>query len=407
MVRNFTKPEWARINAALDADPERYGLPEHRRKSVVMASFNIRKLGDPKKKSDGAFDFLARFCARCDLVAIQEVLEDLSALERLRKETETHADAKYGIVCSDITGGRLGATGTNVERLAFLYRIGRVEPSMIASDISFDRSYIYKKLWDNRKELLKTFKEYEKARSAAEAAGKRKPIFVSPQFIDFIRTPHTCSFEIPASGQPYRFTAVNAHLLYGDKSKQREERRREFEALAEWMFVRAAKHKSYNQDFILFGDLNLSFDKPEKQRPEIIKALKNFNARLKKSRAATVVNFPFFDERTNPRSGGMETIRSNARLTETFDQIGIFAHDERLPSWEDNPGVSAGRRKDDFDYQVFDFTNLFAETLKGEPVPDLTKLKGAARKNWSDFINRFDDDVSDHMPLWVRLRIRN
>ncbi|MEM1163669.1 MAG: endonuclease/exonuclease/phosphatase, partial [Pseudomonadota bacterium] len=73
MSEEFTKAEWKKINAALDADPERYGLPERRSRSVVLASFNIRKLGNPEKKTNGAFDFLARFCAQCDLIAVQEV----------------------------------------------------------------------------------------------------------------------------------------------------------------------------------------------------------------------------------------------------------------------------------------------------------------------------------------------
>ncbi|MEM6664043.1 MAG: endonuclease/exonuclease/phosphatase family protein, partial [Pseudomonadota bacterium] len=406
MSEEFTKAEWKRINAALDADPERYGLPERRSRSVVLASFNIRKLGNPEKKTNGAFDFLARFCAQCDLIAVQEVLEDMSALERLRGETSAKAGAEFRILVSDITGGRDGATGSTVERLAFLYREGRVVPTGIASDISFDRSYIYKTLWDNRKELLGTFKSYEKARTKAEADGKRKPVFVSPHFVDFIRTPHIASFEIPTgrTKEPYRFSAVNAHLLFGDASKQAEERRREFDALCDWLLIRAAKRKSYNQDFILMGDLNLDFDDPSTDRGSIVDGLKEMNAKLKKKKAATVVNFPFLDDRKSPRTGEMETIRTNARMNQTFDQIGIFAHDDRLPSWEDNPIVSGNRRKDDYDYQVFDFTNLFAEVIRKKPIPDLKKLSKAERKEWSKFIDRFQHDVSDHMPIWVRLR---
>ena len=417
MAKSFTPTAWAKINARLDADPVRYGLPEKRDGSVVMASFNIRNLGRETGKSKGSRAFLARFVAQCDLVAVQEVLEDLSGLEALAEAAGKIAGTTFEIVASDITGG-MGASGGKIERLAFLYRSDRVRRSIIASDISFDRSWVFDTMYENRKAFIAAAKEHEKALKAREekheakvaaalAAGKKKPRkskkppFVSPQFVDFIRTPHCCAFEVPgkASAKPYAFTAINAHLLFGDKSKQAEERKREFDALVQWLLTRAAKRNSFNQDFILMGDLNLAFHKPEVQRPEIEDRIKGFNAELKKSRAATVVNFPFIDERENPITGEKQTVRSNARQSETFDQIGIFAHDKRLPGFEKNGDVADRSKPDAYDYQVFDFISLFVEALHGEG-----KTLGTITKTQKkDLFSRCEFDVSDHMPIWVRL----
>lgn len=413
MAADFTKAEWGKINAALDADPALYGLPERRDGSVVLASFNIRNLADPAKRSPGALDFLARTCARFDLVAVQEVLENMDGIERLRAEVSAHAGVEYDIIASDCTGG-MGATGSAVERLAFLYRTDRVKRTAIAADISFDRTWIFETMYAARfvfRDAVKAYSADVKAyderyairEAAAKAAGKRRPSyspppFVSPQFVDFIRTPHMASFEIKGKNgaEPYRFSAINAHLLYGDASKQAEERRREFEALIEWLLQRAAQRASYNQDFILFGDLNLAFDDPTVQRPEIINKIKGFNDTLKKAKAATVVNFPFIDPRLNPRTGRVAPIRSNARESETFDQIGIFAHDKRLPSFEANEKVHEGG-PDAYDYQVFDFLNLFCIALKGKSYQELSKSQRSA------MVRRFEHDVSDHLPIWVRL----
>ena len=45
MASEFSKAEWGRIRKELAADPERYGLPKRVYGTVVVASFNIRKLG--------------------------------------------------------------------------------------------------------------------------------------------------------------------------------------------------------------------------------------------------------------------------------------------------------------------------------------------------------------------------
>jgi hypothetical protein len=63
--------------------------------------------------------------------------------------------------------------------------------------------------------------EWEEKNRERQAASKRKlsqPPFVMPRFIQFIRSPHIASFRVK---ELYEFSAVNAHLLYGDASKQK------------------------------------------------------------------------------------------------------------------------------------------------------------------------------------------
>ncbi len=50
-----------------------------------------------------------------------------------------------------------------------------------------------------------------------------------------------------------------------------------------------------------------------------------------------------------------------------------------------------------FDYRLFDFVGLFAEAIHGHPYKDLA----ASQKK--TLIGKFENDVSDHMPIWIRL----
>ena len=87
-------------------------------------------------------------------------------------------------------------------------------------------------------------------------------------------------------------------------------------------------------------------------------------------------------------------LTTNARLSETFDQIAIFSRDKRLQQLR-NEDAGAAERGPDFG--VFDFVNLFSEALLGKTFDKLTKDRRAA------FIRRFEHSVSDHMPLWFRI----
>ena len=85
----------------------------------------------------------------------------------------------------------------------------------------------------------------------------------------------------------------------------------------------------------------------------------------------------------------------NARMTETFDQIGLFNRDSRLPTYMDN--ATMGAESQGPDYGVFEFGNLFGEAILGRPYQELSTAER------SSFTARFEHKVSDHTPLWVRL----
>ena len=72
MTKLFSKNEWRKINTELDRDESGYGLPDRNDKSILIASWNIRKFGkiDEKKRDNDHFLFLSRVAKHFDLISV-------------------------------------------------------------------------------------------------------------------------------------------------------------------------------------------------------------------------------------------------------------------------------------------------------------------------------------------------
>jgi hypothetical protein len=424
-MAEFSTDEWSKIRRLFDTESARFGLPERRQESVLLASFNIRKLGsvtDSKKRatrSREAWRLLADICSRFDLIGLQEVMNDLDGI-RFLKDLAGADD--YGLAVSDVTGGVPGGQGM-MERLGFLFRWKTVRRTEMASDISYDRSAVEQNLLENAQDFAELFtgkvKEesdleaaYAAAIEAWEAASRsgKKPrrekskAFPMPHFLSFVRTPYCASFEIPGLGgaQPYRFLAVAAHLLYGEGTpkQQATERENEFYALVRWLMWRMSNKEAYYRNMILFGDLNLDFKKADERRCVIEDYIKSRDVALKGKSGS--VYFPFIDPHPDVKSNASAdatfdelVFRTNARADQTYDHIAFFGHDTRMPTHSHS--ALAHKTPDGFDYGVFNFADLFSEALYGDIIEN---LKPNDRRS---LFTKFEHDVSDHMPIWIRL----
>ena len=392
-MSDFSSSEWQRIARV---NPDRFGLPRRRRKSIVVGSFNIRKLGRVTKRSPQAWDFLRTIVRRYDLLAIQEVQADLAGIRHLKEL----AGSRYELVVSDPTGRYPGKSGAS-ERLCFLFRRDRVQRTEVASDITYDRDRIVEVLYEYQRDFVDAFdhqrrqlRAWERRAAAARAKGKRlrgRPTTKLPHFLTFIRQPLCVSFRIgsAAAQNPYELLAVNAHLLYGAHPA---ERRLEFYALMSWLVDRARHlRRMYHPNMLLLADCNLDFREPEKERPIIEAFIKSLNKSKLRSRTAAKLNFPFLD--VHPAR--TEVFRTNARLGETYDQIGLVLTDKRLPDYRQN--AVAGTVRDGYDYGVFNFTEMFAQALHGVSFQELRKRDQRA------LVRKYEYDLSDHLPIWLRL----
>lgn len=390
MAQSFTQAEWQTINDFLDqgSNARDYGIPDRRDGSLVIASWNIRKLGALRnndgslKKSAGATAMLARFCQQCDLVAIQEVQDDTEALFDLRdRMNAAGAGDPFEIIMSDVTGRVPGYAGM-AERSAFIYNTDKVGLGRVASDLSLDRTAVLANIRDAYSTAL-----------AAELPQEDQPGFIDQAikwitdiprianirfntFVQFIRSPHLVEFVVEGTHGRYEIHCVNAHLVSG---RNKTERANEFFALLEWLLLQSPKTVVEGGKVVMIlADLNLDFESSvDKRRRGIEKYVKTLN---EKRGMDAKVNFPFLD-------GGFFT---NARGDETFDHIAYIADDTRWPRGRHNDlGGTLG--PDQFAYGMFNFTKAFVDAGPGrlaDGKPDF---------------DRFSHDFTDHMPIWLRM----
>jgi hypothetical protein len=321
---------------------------------------------------------------------VQEALDDLRGITRLKEMM----GPEFALAISDATGTFPGEPGV-AERLAFIYNWNRVRRGEVASDISYDRSKLLKTQLEHHDEIEEALRRYFEEQKAFESGERQtRPTFDPPAFfLSFIRTPYLVAFEVVGhpSSRTYRLMAINAHLLFGNTMR---ERRLEFDALMDWIVARVRQDSAYYKNFVLLGDLNLKFDDPARDRAAIAEHLKDFDT---KSGEEVRVSFPFLD----PHPGRTEVFRTNARLDETFDQIGLFYRPQDLP-----PHLQGRKMGEDTrlgpDYGMFNFVQLFSEVTRNRPfVPD--PPDEPTKQAEKEFVARFEHKVSDHMPIWVRI----
>ena len=171
--KSFKRAEWKRIRSEFDARAADYGLPERVYGSVIGGSFNIRKLGAKSRRSAETWRFLADVCRRFDLLAVQEIQDDLEGLRHLR----TLMGPEFDMIVSDKTGVFPGEPGLG-ERLGFIFNRRVVERTEIATDITYDRSKLISTVAANYDALrsvaephIATFKRYNEELAAFVRGG--------------------------------------------------------------------------------------------------------------------------------------------------------------------------------------------------------------------------------------------
>jgi hypothetical protein len=163
---------------------------------VLIASWNIREFDSRKYggRLTDALYYIAEILSHFDLVAIQEVRDDLSALERV----QDLLGSWWKYVVTDVTDSALGGNG---ERMAFLYDSRKVTFGGLAGEIVLP------------------------------------PAKVDTEVLQFARTPFVCGFR---SGWA-KIDLCTVHIYYGDGKPLDSRRLEEIRKLAAFMAKRAKK----------------------------------------------------------------------------------------------------------------------------------------------------------------------
>lgn len=199
--------------ANLRAHKAKRGVPDKSSGALLAATWNLTNLGLQKRTPDD-LRLMAEICSWFDLVAIQEIADDLTQLRALM----SHLPASFRVIVSDIGG--------NDERTGFLYDSAKVERLELAAEVAVPPS-------DHRHIQLRG---------------------VSGCFHGFDRNPYVVAFRAGS----LTFTAVSAHLYFGSHSFKDEDRRAlEVYALARWASQQVKSSYAFSNNVLVMGDLNL------------------------------------------------------------------------------------------------------------------------------------------------------
>jgi endonuclease/exonuclease/phosphatase family metal-dependent hydrolase len=382
--KRFNEGQWKKIFKEFNDNGRSHGLPAARVDSFVIASWNLRQFGtiQGKKESERrrdieAFRFIASVISHFDLVAIQEVKDDMASLREL-----TQLLPDYDVVVSDVTG--------NVERLAYLYRKGRVRRTELAAEIDIPMDEVQATLKENWEAFRDALEDYGKKKKSNPKFSGRVQL---PDTIGFERAPHCISFEAGPDVTPIRFLAFNTHIVFGKKS----DRTAEFQAFLDWLYQRWSRvDRIFAQNFVIFGDMNAEVAKGDltTSRKELLEFIENADkeskakARKRASNAAErkvidqqVTLFPFTKDTKFLK---VPPIGSNLSKTERFDQIILMVR--TLEAQNPGPGL--------WEAGVLDLPTLASNALGGTQSAKFIE-------------DRIKQQISDHLPIWLRMEIPN
>jgi endonuclease/exonuclease/phosphatase family metal-dependent hydrolase len=188
--------------------------------NLLIGTWNIRHFGkvhphweenpDSPKRNRRSLAYIAEVIRNFDVVAIQEVKRDTTAIRTLLYD---FLGTDWGLIVSDVCAGPAG----NVERLGFLYDNRRVQPSGLAGEVVLP------------------------------------PTAAGDPSVQFARTPYIVGFRAGS----FRFSLLTAHIKYGDVP---DDRLPELEALAKYVAKeirdRTRTEDAEESNLIVLGDFN-------------------------------------------------------------------------------------------------------------------------------------------------------
>ncbi|ACL04278.1 Endonuclease/exonuclease/phosphatase [Desulfatibacillum aliphaticivorans] len=330
--------------------------------SLILGTWNIRNFDDDRfnygPRMEESFYYIAEIMSRFDILAVQEICENLAPLDRLMH----HLGYQYDYIVTDVTHSGLGG---NRERLGFVYDKDKVKFKGVAGELVLPDKMLI-----------------------SEAADKGR---------QFARTPFGCQFQ---SGW-FKFLFSTVHIYYGSastKSQAYARRVEEIKAVAKYL-SKEAKMSDANQ--ILVGDFNIlepgskGFDALEKNG---FTAVRN---RMGSNRDRT----KYYDQisfRSRKNEVKLLEPKREDRVFQFFDSV------YRPDDFETYKPVIQERLKAKLNIAKADLAKATSKK-KREKAENQIKAIEAARKSDASLEEYYGEwrtfQMSDHLPLWVELEI--
>lgn len=242
-------------------------IPKRTKTNFRLLTWNIRNFHG--RKEDKAIIYIAKIIKNFDVIAIQEVKDDLGGIEKLQKILKK----RYRFIFSDPSG--------NGERLVFCYDSKKIQFTGLAAEIVM-------------------------------APGQGK-ITVIPE-LEFERTPYMASFRTSNCN----FILVTVHIYYGSGSAVKY-RLDEIKNIVKFLEKRSTDTDSLDSDYIACGDFNI-----ERVRAKI---------RKKKKEDPIDGLFDALQSKGLIVEDDIKNSPSNLSKTRHFDQIAYHKYDDSTISF--------------------------------------------------------------------------
>ena len=194
-------------------------LPEKTHsKNILFATWNIRDFDKPSYNTrlEESYYYIAEIISHFDIVAVQEVYRDLTALKKLMYIL----GSDYDVIFSDTTEGRRG----NDERMAYIFDCRKVKFGGLSGEM-----------------VLPPIE--------TKVRGKTKYTHVGQIW----RTPMICGFQVGWA----KFLLCSVHIQWGSSTANSKERIEEISHVAKFLKKRTEDPTSWARKIILLGDFNI------------------------------------------------------------------------------------------------------------------------------------------------------
>ena len=358
-----------RLRTQLDAE-----MPQKTRdETLILGTWNIRNFDDnrfnsgPRSKED--MYYLAEIISRFDILAVQEICDDLWPMKQLMR----FLGRDYDYILTDITEGRSG----NNERLGFIYDKAKASFTHIAGEVVLPENM-----------------------QISDVDKKRQ----------FSRTPFMCSFQ---AGW-FRFNFSTVHIYFGKDSGSKYERRvKEIEAIARSISRKAKKNPG---NHILVGDFNIK--KPGS--PGYNALDKNGFTIFQNNEGSNKDQTKFYDQISFMARDNEIRLSASEKCQGVLQFFNSIYREEDFTSYRKDLHRAVDNKIRKQKESIAETRRKLAKTQsvkqKDKHEKSLVKMK-ATLTNWNKHLtsdtklrNFYLSDwrtfhCSDHLPLWVELEV--
>ncbi len=330
--------------------------------SLILGSWNIRNFDDDRfnygPRLQESLFYIAEIIAHFDVIAVQEIGEDLAPLDKLMDLS----GQQYRYILTDVTHSGLGG---NKERLGFIYDRNKVAFKGVAGEIVLPDKMLI-----------------------SEADNKKR---------QFARTPFGAQFQ---SGW-FNFLFSTVHIYFGSnstRSAQYKRRVKEIEAIAKYL---AKEAKAGDANHILVGDFNIK-----------ARGSAGFNA-LEKNGFTTVKNRKGSNRDQTKFYDQISFLSRRKELVlmqpERQDRVFQFFDSVFRPSdFAEYKPVIKERLKAKLEQAEEGLASATSKRAKGKAERRIASLKDAGSSDAS--LKKYYEEwrtfqMSDHLPLWVEVEI--